>query len=229
MNELQIKNLTKTFSINDKQNIILNNVSFSFSMPEILVLLGKSGGGKTTLLRCIKGLDKNYKGEIINNLSIGLIFQEPRLMPWLSVYDNIVFGLKKENIKKSKNKIDKIINLVGLSQYINYKPYELSGGMSQRVALARTLVCDNQIILMDEPFSALDFQLREKLQNELINISKKMKIGIIFVTHNIDEALKIANRILILNNHNIIKEFVINDCLEENKKIQIKQEIINLI
>lgn len=198
--------------------LVLNKVSRSFdgvtavkdihlkvAKGEIVGLLGTSGCGKSTLLRTISGLDTDYDGVIeINdkasrrvNEETGFIFQEPRLLPWLNVLENVMFGLGGKRGEKQEKAME-ILNSVGLEGKENLYPKELSGGMAQRVAIARSLVTSPEILLLDEPFSALDAFTKMQLQDFLLDVWKKYQTTMILVTHDIDEALYLCDRIVIL-------------------------------
>ena len=158
--------------VDDHKHEVLRNVQAVFPQNSISVILGKSGCGKTTLLRILANLESYDQGEISmdRDEKISFVFQEPRLMPWLSVFQNITFGLRKEKIDLEK--IEELMNLIGLKKFEKAYPHQLSGGMQQRVALARALAYDPSIILMDEPFAALDYFTREAMQKELIRFWK---------------------------------------------------------
>ncbi len=208
---IQVKNVKKAFKQNDRQELlVLENVNLDLREGEIVALLGKSGSGKSTLLRIIAGLIKPtagevlYKGEKVTNTISGLamVFQSFALMPWLTVLQNVELGLEAQGIKKSKRRAKAIeaIDIVGLDGFESAYPKELSGGMRQRVGLARALVVDPDILLMDEPFSALDVLTADDLRTDLLDLwqSKKTKIkNILIVTHNIQEAATLADRIVV--------------------------------
>lgn len=231
MDGIKIRDLVVTYE--NEGNILnaINNINLDINTDEITVILGKSGCGKTTLLRMIKGIEKPTFGSIeTNDLNIAYIFQEPRLMPWLNVFDNVTFGLEKKDIKKDV--IDDLISLVGLDDFKTYFPHQLSGGMQSRVSLIRALAVNSNYILMDEPFAALDYFTRETLQNELLKIYEKSKVGIMFVTHNIDEALKLGHKIIVMSDGVIKETFDISDLnrdLLSDKFIQLKRKIIERI
>ena len=193
---IEILNLSKHFFINDKRIDVLKELNLSIKKDKITVILGRSGCGKTTLLRLIAGLEGVSLGEIKfkEQAKIGFVFQEPRLMPFLNVYENIVFALKKHEIDEVK--IDRLISMIGLSDFKFAAVSQLSGGMSSRVSLARVLAYKANLILMDEPFAALDAFTRASMQAEIL----KLQAGktIIFVTHNVDEALYLADEIILL-------------------------------
>jgi sulfonate transport system ATP-binding protein len=176
------------------------NISFSIKEGETVGILGTSGCGKSTLLRVLSGLDQKFEGAIeiagLGEQPIGMIFQEPRLMPWLTVKENILFGAK--DAKKKQVAIQEYLNLVGLSDFGDYYPKDLSGGMAQRTAIARALIGQPDVLLLDEPFSALDAFTKMQLQDLLLKIQKKRLTTMAVVTHDIDEALYLSDRIFIL-------------------------------
>lgn len=192
-----IENVSKSFS-----QKILKNISLEISGEDITVVVGKSGCGKTTFLRMLAGLENISEGSIKfldssgkeKKAKIGMVFQEPRLMPWLTVEKNIRIYEKEERVD-----VDKVLSLVSLKDVKKFYPNELSGGMASRIAIARAIGYNPDILLMDEPFAALDYFTRNQLQNEIIKIHKETKTGIVFVTHNIDEALLIGGKIIIFN------------------------------
>ena len=231
ISKISIKNLSKNFGLEENKIKVLKNLNLDLNLEKTTIILGKSGCGKTTLLRLISDLDKDYQGKIIKDdkLKIGIIFQEPRLMPWLNVYDNIKFGLTTNEIFPQK--ILELIKLVGLENFSKAYPHQLSGGMSQRVALARTLIYDPDLILMDEPFAALDYFTRTAMQDEIIKIKNMTQKSLIFVTHNIDEALNIGEDIIILENGIVKNKYFLDnnyprDLFSANL-IKLKKEILN--
>jgi len=205
---LELINLYKNFG----KLKVLENLNIKIKKKEFVVLLGPNGCGKTTILRIIAGLEEPTKGNIMKREeNIGFIFQESVLFPWRNVEKNIEFGLEVKNIKNRKKIIKKYIKLIGLIRFENYHPEELSGGMKQKVALARTLAVNPSLLLVDEPFSSLDALTRKKMQKEFVKIWQKTKKTIIFVTHDIEEALFLADRIILLSERpaSIISEFEI--------------------
>ena len=219
---LRIENVSKRFA---NGFIALDNLNLTVDQGEIISLVGTSGCGKSTLLRIISGLEYPTVGEVfiddelINSPhpKIGLIFQEPRLMPWLTVRENVEFGLDtlrnvKFNRLERRDLVDRILERVSLTEFANTLPRQLSGGMAQRVAIARALVTKPSILLLDEPFSALDAFIRMKLQDHLLSIWDYDRPTLILVTHDIEEALVLSDRVIVLrgNPGHIHQEFIID-------------------
>ena len=207
------------FSYDDKLNTneILNNFSYKIKKGKFTSIIGPSGSGKTSLLKLISGITKCKKGEIRfeneiikkKSIDISLVQQSAALMPWLNVYQNIELGnINKRN--KKFNKINKIVKDLGLQEYTNFFPYQLSGGLLQRVAIARALLFRPKLLLLDEPFAALDNLSREIISAELISIIKKEAITVIMVTHSIEEAALLSDEVLVtgLAPINVIKSFI---------------------
>ncbi len=233
MAQIIVENLTKSFEAEVKgaEKLVLKGVNASFEEKEISVILGRSGVGKTVLLRIMAGLLSPTSGKVIfsDGLKAGFVFQEPRLMPWLNVWDNVNFGLEISQIDRQKTQ--DIIDLVALTGYEASFPSDLSGGMAHRVALARMLISRPKLIFMDEPFSALDYFTRAMLQKELLRIKKEKEMGVIFVTHNLDEAVRIADNVYIMKDGVITKKFCVRLTPEERdsysmKALEIKNEIL---
>ena len=206
---LKLRNISKIFTSEKGEKVeSLSSISLDIENQEFICLLGPSGCGKTTLLRIIAGLDQastgtvELGGTLIDrpNSQLAMIFQEYSLYPWRTVVANIGFGLEIRKIPAEERDsiVKKYVEIVGLKGFENSYPYELSGGMRQRVAVARALAVDPSILLMDEPFGALDAQTRNLLQHELLDIWEKTKKTIIFVTHSVDEAVFMADRIVVL-------------------------------
>lgn len=219
-NIISIQNLSKRF--NSKENITvdaLKNINLDVEENDFICIVGPSGCGKSTLLRIIAGLEDstegkiNYKGkELLEPTSeIGMVFQNYSLLPWRTVIDNISIGLEfKRKDKKTRLEVaSKYLNLINMQKFANAYPYELSGGMQQRVAIARALANDPQVLLMDEPFGALDAHTRIILQKELLRIWEQNKKTVLFVTHSVDEAVYLSDKIIIMSsNPGEIKEIV---------------------
>ena len=207
--KLEIRNLTKTFSTEEGEMAALEDISIEVTPAEFLCIIGPSGCGKTTLLRMVAGLDHPSSGEIIldgkevkgPSPDRGMVFQEFSLFPWRTVLKNVEFGLEIKGVGgKARGEIaEKYIELVGLEGFENHYPYELSGGMKQRVAIARALATEPAILLMDEPFGSVDAQTRNILQEELLEIWKRTKKTILFVTHSVDEAVYLADRVAVMS------------------------------
>jgi NitT/TauT family transport system ATP-binding protein len=205
---LSIKNLHKSFPKEDGEMVAIEDFNLDVDEGEFICILGPSGCGKTTLLRMIAGLENPTSGQLLlNGVPItkpgsdrGMVFQEFALFPWRSVKSNIEFGLEIKKIPaKGRDEIArKLIDLVGLKGFENYHPNQLSGGMKQRVGIARALANDPTILLMDEPFGALDAQTRNLMQKELLRIWKETKKTVIFITHSVDEAVFLSDRIIVL-------------------------------
>jgi len=216
---IEINNLSKNYD----KNIIFNTFNLSIKNNEITTILGPSGCGKTTLLNLISKIDTDYSGTItgLNNNKISYVFQEPRLLNWLTVYDNI--KLVTDNEKLIKN----ILKIVDLNNDINLYPKDLSGGMKQRVAIARAFCYPSELLLMDEGFIGLDLKMKLELINYFIKIWKNDKKTVIYITHDIDEALLISDRIIQFSNKpiKIINDFNIN----VDKKNRINNVIIDNI
>ncbi len=205
---LSIKNLNKTYHTEEGDEVVaLSDINLDVADKEFVCFIGPSGCGKTTLLRIIAGLEKPDSGTLtVNNEPItgpgpnrGMVFQEYSLFPWRTVLKNITFSLELKKIPKSER--DKIarefLELVGLLEFADSYPHELSGGMKQRVAIARAMVNDPDVLLMDEPFGAVDAQTRNRLQHELLNIWEKKKKTVLFITHSVDEAVFLADKVVV--------------------------------
>lgn len=185
----------------------LEGITCSIEESEFAALLGPSGCGKTTLLNIIAGLDKPTRGKVYLDreeikgpgLDRGYVFQEYALFPWLDVFKNIEFGLKRQKIPSEERRkiVEKYIKLVGLEEFKNVYPHQLSGGMRQKVAIARALAINPEVLLMDEPFGSLDAQTRIILQEELLRLIIKNKKTVVFVTHSVDEAIYLAQKIYV--------------------------------
>jgi NitT/TauT family transport system ATP-binding protein len=207
MDKLTVHNLNKVF-VTDKQVKVpaIKDMNFSVKQGEFVCFVGPSGCGKTTMLRILAGLEEPSSGDIswdggTEDKKIGFVFQSHTLLPWRTVYDNIAFGLEiqKTDDKTISEKVERLIGLMNLKGFEGTYPKELSGGMQKRVAIARALAVDPDIMLMDEPFVSLDAQTRNVLQRELLKVWEETKNTIIFITHNVDEAVYLADRVIILS------------------------------
>src|SRR6267378_3961211 len=187
----------------------LDGVSLEVAPGDILVVIGGSGCGKSTMLRAISGLDTPTQGRVVPDGAvitaphekIGIIFQEPRLLPWLRVADNVGFGLEQHPSAERRTRVARALERVGLTEKARVWPRELSGGQAQRVAIARALVPRPQVLLLDEPFSALDAFTRADLQDHLLDLWADLKPTLIVVTHDVEEAIVLADRIMVMRPH----------------------------
>ena len=202
-NILKIENLHKTYYTKTGEIDALKDINMSIDENDFIAIVGPSGCGKSTLLSIIGGLENVTKGKITkkDNLKIGYMLQEDCLFPFLTIYENCTLGLKitktctKENIENVK----KLLETYGLNDFINNYPKDLSGGMRQRVALIRTLALKPDLLLLDEPFSALDYQMRINVSSDVLNIIRKEGKTLIIVTHDISEAISLCNKIIVLS------------------------------
>lgn len=205
---IQVNHVNKVFQTADKQVVALKDIELSIPEGQFVCLLGPSGCGKSTLLNAIAGFSLPSSGSIIANgkevsqpgPDRGMVFQEYALFPWMTVEQNIAFGLDIKGMPKTEisARVSKLLQMLGLTDFRQRFPKDLSGGMRQRVAIARVLALDSPIMLMDEPFGALDALTRRNLQDELLRIWAELKKTIIFVTHSIEEAIYLADRIIVL-------------------------------
>lgn len=219
---LQAETLSKTFQTNNREIPAVANLSFSVFSGEFLCIVGPSGCGKTTILQLLAGLLPSTEGQVLlsgNPLTdpppeISIVFQSPNLMPWRTVLDNVLLPLQLQAVpaQEAHQRSQETLAMVGLSEFANSYPKELSGGMEQRVAVARALIQNPRILLLDEPFGALDALTRERLNKELLRIWRHQHLTAIMVTHNIREAVYLADRVLVLTPRpaNISTEFLID-------------------
>lgn len=208
-NIYRIAGVKKSFEVDGNELRVIEEANITIEENEFVCLVGPSGCGKSTLLRMLAGLDTPTKGTIFfkdkplcaPTKDIGMVFQNYSLMPWQNVEDNIALGLKFQGVPKEKQKlvIDEYLDIIGLTKFRKSYPHQLSGGMQQRVAIARSLANDPEVVLMDEPFGALDAHTRIQLQKELLRIWENHKKTIIFVTHSVDEAIYLADRIIMMS------------------------------
>ena len=219
-NKIELKNVSKVYETRDKQVEVLNNLSFEVHENEFLVLLGPGRCGKTVLLNILANLEKQTSGTIEfaggrpKMGDLGMVFQKYALFPWKTVMGNVEMSQKLKGVDKKvrQEKAQEYINLVGLKGFENSLPKQLSGGMKQRVGIARAYASESDILLLDEPFGALDAQTRYQMEDEIIKIWEKNKKTIIFVTNNVEEALYLGDRILLLSSRpaEIKKEYVVD-------------------
>ena len=200
---LKVKEITKIYELGNQELTVLKNVSFEVKKGEFFTIIGPSGCGKSTLLRILANLIDKTSGEIIweENPTLGLVFQNYALFPYLTAFQNIEFGLKMKGIEKiERDKIVKnLIKEVGLEGFEDKHPKELSGGMKQRVGIARSLAINPNVLLLDEPFSSLDEFTAETLRSLLLNLWQGHKMTIILITHSVREAIELSDRIAVIN------------------------------
>ena len=222
MTKLQAKNIVKTFDHNGNSVLVLDSINLNVEEGDFVCIVGPSGCGKSTFLNIIAGLEQPDSGEILLNgkpiSTVGpdrtMVFQEGALFPWLKVIDNVEFGLKIAGIPKDERRLisQRYLDMMQLTKFADSYVYQLSTGMKQRIAIARALAMDPEILLMDEPFAALDSQTRDLLLVELQLIWERTKKTIIFVTHNISESIVLGNRVVVFKNRpsQIKKEITID-------------------
>lgn len=207
-NQIVVRDVQKVFASSEREVVALRDINLTIEPGEFVCLLGPSGCGKSTLLNAIAGFSLPTSGRItVGGREVrapgpdrGMVFQEYALFPWMTVAQNIAFGLeiKGESKAEISNRVDALLEMLGLKDFRNRFPKDLSGGMRQRVAIARVLALDSPILVMDEPFGALDALTRRTLQDELLRIWTELKKTIIFVTHSIEESIYLADRIIVM-------------------------------
>jgi NitT/TauT family transport system ATP-binding protein len=205
---IDVKQVNKVFKTDNREVVALRDINLQIPQGQFVCLLGPSGCGKSTLLNAIAGFSLPSSGEITADGQLisgpgperGMVFQEYALFPWMTVEKNIAFGLEVKGMAAAeiKQRVEQLLSMLSLSDFRNRYPKDLSGGMRQRVAIARVLALDSPIMLMDEPFGALDALTRRNLQDELLRIWSELKKTIIFVTHSIEEAIYLADRIVVM-------------------------------
>jgi sulfonate transport system ATP-binding protein len=239
--KVKVDHMTKKFG----DLLVLDDVSFEVKKGEFLCIVGPTGCGKTTFLNCITKLYEPTGGEILINgepvnlakHNVAYIFQEYSTMSWLTVEENVAFGLKMKKLPKEviTREVAEVLDMVGLTQYKNYYPSELSTSMLQRVVIARAFAVKPELLLMDEPYGQLDVELRFKLEDELLNLWKKTGTTVIFITHNIEEAVYLSENILVLTNKpTTIKQKLANTLPRPRKVvspefIEVRNQVTELI
>ena len=236
MKILEIENLSKSY---ESKLEVVSDCSFSIESGNICAIVGESGSGKSTLFRLIAGLERPEKGsikveeKIVSNdkfivapkdRNVGLVFQDFSLFPQMTVKENIEFGL----VKNKNKKVEELLKIIRMENFLNRYPHELSGGQQQRVSLARSLALDPSLLLLDEPFSNLDTELKSKLRKDVRNIIKDIGTSSIFITHDILDALDIADEIIFMDNGKIIKQCAIEDIFKDVKNEKILKSITEL-
>ncbi len=242
--KLAIRKLCKSFAVSAGKLQVLEDINITIHRGELVCILGPSGCGKTTLLNIIAGFEKPDRGEIRAPFAEEedslkprylMVFQEPSLFPWLNVADNVGYGLNLRKMPREQyqQKIDEYLQLVKLSQFKESLVHQLSGGMKQRVVLARALVMEPELLLMDEPFAALDIQTRKEMYELLLEIRRQTSKTILLISHNIEEALLLSDRILVMapNPGRIKREFRVGPDyprqLNDPEIKEVRREIIN--
>lgn len=205
---MELKNVTMDFKLGKGKFHALNNINLDVFASDFICLLGSSGCGKTSLLNIMAGYVKATEGTVTfagkpltkPTSDVGVVFQQPNLFPWLNVYKNVEFGLKQKKLSKEERKdlVEYYLEMVGLENAAQKLPHQLSGGMQQRATIARTLAPDPKFVLFDEPFSALDALTREKMQEHIKSIWKKSNKSFLFITHDVDEALYLGQRLVVM-------------------------------
>ncbi len=203
---IRIADLSKTFG----KLVVLDGVSIDIQRGEFFMIVGPSGCGKTTLLRILAGLEKSSSGTIAVDLQgdtsrpvNSLVFHGDSIFPWMTVWDNAAYGLRMRNVPAAiiKESVSHYLDCTGLTKFANFYPHQLSGGMKQRVSVARAFANDPEILLMDEPFSALDAQNKILLQEELLRLWEQHRKTVVFITHSVDEAVMLGDRIMVMSAH----------------------------
>ena len=235
-NILNIKNLKKTYHDKNGETIAIDDISLKIMDKSFISIVGPSGCGKSTFLSILAGLENKSSGIIDANedIKIGYMLQSDSLFPWRTVLDNCLLGLEINNMLNtdSKRRVISLLKAYGLYDFKDKFPKNLSGGMRQRVALIRTLAINPDILLLDEPFSALDYFTREQMQKELLKIHNKRNCPILFVTHSIDEALTLGDKIVVLEKGKIKSQYEIDEKnqvrdLLSDKYLNLKKQIMN--
>jgi len=234
----QLERVSLEYQIDGKSHPVFRGLNLNLPLAGLTVILGRSGCGKTTLLRLLAALLPPTSGKIrffkagtIAAPKAGMVFQESRLFPWMRAADNITIHMKKDPERANVQK--KYLEMMGLAEFASAYPAQLSGGMAQRIAIARALAYEPDILLMDEPFSALDYFARLQMQDEILRIYRTLGIGIIFVTHNVDEALHLATELLVFKNMASPVSFDLSALsVSKNREVEtalLKQDILTLL
>lgn len=220
--KLEVKNICKGFEEKQGRRIVLDDISFNVEDGEIVTLLGPSGCGKTTMLTTIAGFKKQDSGVILLNgepvtkagPDKAFMFQNYALYPWKTVENNILFPMKqaKMSLEEQRKRLDYLLEISRLKEHKNLYPHQMSGGMKQRTALVRALAVKPEILLMDEPLGALDIEMRQSLQNELLDIFRKENLTVIIVTHDVSEAIYLSDRVILMSTN--YGEIILNEKIE---------------
>lgn len=241
MPKVQVRNLTKKFG----DLLVLDDISFQVEPGEFLCIVGPTGCGKTTFLNSLTGLYDITSGEMLidsepidlRKHNVAYIFQEYSTMPWLNIEENIAYGLDIKGVSEAekRERIEEVIQMVGLEKFRTYYPKQMSASMLQRVVIARAFVTRPELLLMDEPYGQLDLMLKYKLEDELLKLWQKTQTTVIFITHNIEEAVYLSDRIMVLSNKPTKIKTVIENRLSRPRKvtdrefIELRNEVTELI
>ncbi|MCD8349092.1 MAG: ABC transporter ATP-binding protein [Planctomycetaceae bacterium] len=239
--KVEVRNLTKKFG----DLLVLDNVSFNVDEGDLLCVVGPTGCGKTTFLNSLTKIYDITAGQILmdgepvdpKKQNISYIFQGNSTMPWLTVEQNVAFGLdiKGYSQGRKREQVDKYLDIVGLTKYRKYYPKQLSSSMLQRVAIARAFVTEPELLLMDEPYGQLDIELRFKLEDELVKLWQLTGTTVIFITHNIEEAVYLGNKIMVLTNKpTTVKELIVSDLprprdITDHEFVELRNKVTELI
>lgn len=210
------------------QQEVLRKLSFSVEAGEFVAIVGSSGAGKSTLLHAIAGF-LDFTGEILVPDRVGIVFQDYAVYPWFTVAGNIAVGLDRSlSLLERRSKVIEYLELVGLTDHADKYPAQLSGGQTQRVAVARSLAANPSVILFDEPFGSLDFFTRERMQTWLLDLWEKQHKTVLFVTHSIDEALFLSDRVLVVGSGTIVREFLVNFSRPREESLKFTESFVAL-
>ncbi|SHG42500.1 NitT/TauT family transport system ATP-binding protein [Thermosyntropha lipolytica DSM 11003] len=241
MYKMEVKGLSKSYEVEGKRHIVLEDINLKIMEGQFVSLLGPSGCGKTTLLTIMGGFQRPDRGEVfLEGKKVekpgperAFVFQNYALFPWMTVKENILYPLKKQRISKKEQdeRLEELLNLVNLKGKENLYPHQLSGGMKQRTAVARGLAPRPQVLLMDEPLGALDFQMRKTMQEEMEQIFIKDKTTVIMVTHDVEEAVYLSDRIIVMSSARgtIIEDLVLNDERPRNRMSSAYRSKVNYL
>lgn len=230
--KLEIRHLSKSYSVKGKQLIVLQDINFKLKSREFICLLGASGCGKSTLLNIIAGLIPPSAGQVLVNGQVvlgpgadrGMVFQGYTLYPWLTVAQNIAFGLQLQNLPKLDQRecVAYYLDIVGLTKFAHAYPKQLSGGMKQRVAIARALANQPEVLLMDEPFGALDAQTKEQMQQFLMELWERTHVTVLMITHDVEEAIFLAQRVYVMGSNSGQFKLEVPIKLPEHRNLELK-------